>query len=159
MTSRRQGERVWQQYHRPREIGRTWLWARNSSLKFQNDLSFLGRFVKPSLSEFLEIYNSTTPIAMNDGGVKMFPNWPIKLLPHHFWNRTNIITDTLQPRELNEFFSYLFSVSIQNFRPICKYLNHLTINSDWFSSLQFLPSEFRPELYECPRLLLFSFVH
>jgi hypothetical protein len=53
--------------HRPREIGQTWLWAKlekiarfkiqeNSSLQFQNDLAFLGRIGKPSLSEFPEIY-------------------------------------------------------------------------------------------------------
>ncbi len=54
--------------HRPGEIGRTWLWAElekiarfkrleNSSLYFQNDLAFLGRIRKPSLSEFTEIYD------------------------------------------------------------------------------------------------------
>jgi hypothetical protein len=31
----------------------------NSSLYFQNDLAFLGRIKKPSLSEFPEIYGSS----------------------------------------------------------------------------------------------------
>jgi hypothetical protein len=31
----------------------------SSTLKFQNDLAFLGRIGKPSLSEFPEIYDST----------------------------------------------------------------------------------------------------
>ncbi len=50
-----------------REIGRTWLWAelekiarfkklQSSSIVFQNDLAFLGRIGKASLSEFPEIY-------------------------------------------------------------------------------------------------------
>jgi hypothetical protein len=55
-------------HHRPREIGQAWLWAElkkkiarfktleNSSIYFQNDLAFLGRIGKPSLSEFPEIY-------------------------------------------------------------------------------------------------------
>ncbi len=59
--------------HRPREIGRAWLWGElekiarfkileNSSLYFQNDLAFLGRIGKPSLSEFPEIYGQAITI-------------------------------------------------------------------------------------------------
>jgi hypothetical protein len=53
--------------HRPREIGRTWLWAelvkiarfqkhQSSRIVFQNYLAFLERIRKGSLSEFPEIY-------------------------------------------------------------------------------------------------------
>jgi hypothetical protein len=54
-------------HHRPREIGRAWLWAElekiarfkrleNSSLYFQNNPAFPGRIGKPNLSEFPVIY-------------------------------------------------------------------------------------------------------
>ncbi len=63
-------------YHRPREIGRTWLWAeleklarfkklQSSSIVFQNDLAFLGQIGIASLSEFPEIYGLTDSIEVN----------------------------------------------------------------------------------------------
>ncbi len=50
--------------HRPREVGRTWLWGKvekkqklkNLSSVFWNNLAFQGRIEKASLFEFHEIY-------------------------------------------------------------------------------------------------------
>jgi hypothetical protein len=61
--------------HRPREIGRTWVWdelekiarfkkLESSSIVFQNDLAFLRRIGKANLSKFPEIYGLALDIVL-----------------------------------------------------------------------------------------------